>query len=184
MSIDFVRILHLKGFWRKIVFFLINHLFSGTSSICFEVKRKLLNSIGCTIGKGTKIVGPIECTGTLIVGANCWLGKNLKINGNGRVAIGDNCDIAPEVTFQTGGHIIGDSKRRAGKGIIASQTVGNGVWIGGRSTIVGNVHIGDSSVVAACACVVKNVETDTLVAGVPARVIRRLDDESAFDSKK
>ena len=82
----------------------------------------------------------------------------MRINGNGNVTIGDNCDIAPEVTFQTGGHEIGDASRRAGKEIICSQRVGNGVWIGGRSTIVGNTTIGDSCVIAACACVVHDVE--------------------------
>lgn len=63
-----------------------------------------MNGIGYRIGKGSKVVGPIECLGQFECGENCWIGKNLKINGNGTVKIGNNCDIAPEVTFQTGGH--------------------------------------------------------------------------------
>lgn len=39
------------------------------------------------------------CTGTLCIGANCWIGRNLTVHGNGSVIIGDNCDIAPDVTF-------------------------------------------------------------------------------------
>jgi len=179
-----IHVLHWRGIWRRGAFFLVNRVFVGTSMKCFSIKRWLLNSTGISIGEGTKVVGPIECTGTLVIGRDCWVGKNLKVNGNGLVVIGDRCDIAPEVTFQTGGHEIGDPYRRAGKGITAAQRVGDGVWIGGRSTIVGNVTIGDSSVVAACACVVKNVESNTLVGGVPAKLIRRLDDETSRNTEE
>lgn len=110
------KILHLKGIKRKIVLFLVNKIFVGTRY--FEIKRILLNSIDYKIGNNTKIVGPIECTGNLIIGKNCWIGKNLKVNGNGTVIIGNNCDIAPEVTFQTGSHKIGNANRRAGEGVI------------------------------------------------------------------
>lgn len=177
--LDFVKLLHLKGIKNRIALFLVNCVFKGTSVKCFEIKRKLLNSVGYQVGNGTKVVGPIECTGELIIGSNCWIGKNFLVNGNGTVIIGDNCDIAPEVTFQTGGHEIGAPDRRAGKGIVAKQIVGNGVWIGGRVTIIGNVKIGNSSVIAGCACVVRDVEPNSVVGGVPARIIRRLNDASA-----
>jgi len=154
--------------------FLVNHVLVGTRPYFFEPKRKMLNSIGHSIGKGTKVVGPIECYSKLEIGQDCWIGKNLKVNGNGTVKIGNRCDIAPEVTFQTGGHEIGSRERRAGNGLICNQVVGNGVWIGGRSTIIGDVTISDGSVVAGCACVVKDVEENTLVGGVPAKPIRKL----------
>ena len=105
----------MRGLWRRIVLFMVNKVYAGTSSKHFEAKRRLLNStVGFEIGEGTRIVAPIECTGTLKTGKACWIGKNLKVNGNGSVVIGDNCDIGPEVTFQTGGHEIGDASRRAG----------------------------------------------------------------------
>ena len=152
---------------------MVNHIYAGTTK--FEKKRKLLNSIGFSIGENTKVVGPIEVTGTLVVGKNCWVGKNFKVNGNGTVTIGDNCDIAPEVTFQTGGHKIGDFQRRAGEGCVFHQSVGDGTWIGGRVTILNETKIGKSCVIAGCACVTKDVEDNSLVGGVPAKVIRKLD---------
>lgn len=176
---NIAKLLHLKGIWHHVALFFVNKVYAGTNPKHFEIKRRLLNSIGLEIGSGTKVVGPIECTGRLKIGDGCWIGKNLKVNGNGSVVIGNNCDIAPEVTFQTGGHEIGDSSRRAGKGIVCSQRVGNGVWIGGRATIVGNTTIGDSCVIAACACVVHDVEANVLAGGVPAKVIRRLDNDTA-----
>lgn len=158
---------------KKIGFFLINHIYCGTKH--FEKKRKILNKMGFYIGEGTKVVGPIECTTSLTVGINCWIGKNFNCNGNGAVIIGNNCDIGPEVTFQTGGHEIGLSDRRAGKGLKCTQFIGDGTWIGGRSTIIGNTSIGTGCVIAGCACVVKDVPNDTLVGGVPAKAIKKLD---------
>ena len=159
---------------KKWVLFLVNKIYKGTTK--FKKKRKLLNSIGYQIGEGSKIVGPIEVTGKLIVGENCWIGKNFKVNGNGTVTIGDNCDIAPEVTFQTGGHAIGNRQRRAGDGKIFNQSVGDGTWIGGRATILNETKIGESCVIAGCACVIGDVPNNSLVGGVPARLIRVLDD--------
>lgn len=169
------KLLHLSGIHRRINLFLANYIFTGTRPFACRVKRELLQGIGWSVGEGTIIVGPIECFGTLVVGRDCWIGKNLRINGNGTVIIGDRCDIAPEVTFQTGGHEIGTAERRAGKGQIFTQMVGNGVWIGGRSTIIGNTEIGDGCVVAGCACVIHDVPPNTLVGGVPAKIIRKLD---------
>lgn len=171
----FKEALHLNGIHRTVNLFLINHVFTGTKPFACKIKRRLLAAIGCTIGEGTTIVGPIECRGIITVGKNCWIGKNCKINGNGTVWIGDNCDLGPEVTFQTGGHEIGDRCRRAGMGEIYHQVVGAGTWIGGRSTICNNSQIGNSCVVAACTCVIRDIPDNTLVGGVPAKIIRRLE---------
>ena len=169
--------LHLRALHRRFNMFLVNRIYAGTNSKYFEKKRKLLIALGYEIGEGTKIVGPIECYGNLIIGRNGWIGKNLKINGNGNVIIGSNCDIAPEVTFQTGGHKIGNQNRRAGEGQIFSQSVGDGTWIGGRVTVLNNSNIGKACVIAGCSCVVGNVEDNSLVGGVPAKLIKKFEDD-------
>lgn len=171
MQMNLKKRLHVDGIRRRVNLFLINHFFIGTKPFACSMKRRLLRKMGCPVGEGTTIVGPIACTGFISIG----IGKNCKINGDGTVQIGDNCDIGPEVTFQTGGHAIGDKTRRAGKGEIYHQTVGNGTWIGGRSTICNHSAIGNGCVVAACACVVKDVPDNTLVGGVPAKFIRSLE---------
>lgn len=156
--------------------FCVNHIFVGTR--CFEIKRRLLRGIGYDIGEGTKVVGPVFCTGKLIVGRDCWLGRDLTVNGNGAVIIGDRCDLAPSVMFLTGTHEIGDGTRRAGRGENYTITVGNGTWIGGRATVTNAVKIGNGCVIAACACVVSDIDDNRLVGGIPAKVIRELVDES------
>ena len=169
------KIFHLKGLCRVVCLWFVNHIYAGDSKPkYFAIKRRLLIAAGLQIGEGTKIVGPIYPHGKLIIGSNCWIGKNLIVNGNGEVTIGDNCDIGPEVTFQTGGHEIGTKMRRAGKGLIFNQCVGDGTWIGGRVTILNNTTIGQSCVIAGCACVVGNVEDNVVVGGVPAHVIKKI----------
>lgn len=162
---------------RRFTLYLVNRVYAGTEPKFYEKKRRLLNSIGYDIGEGTRIVGPIFCTGRLTVGKNSFIGRNLTVHGNGSVVIGDGCDLGPDVTFLTGGHKIGDATRRAGEGLILTQSVGDGSWIGARSTVVNNTSIGRGCVVAACACVTRDVPDNTLVGGVPAREIRSLADE-------
>lgn len=171
---DIVKILHLRGIFRFCALFLVNKVYAGVKPKHFEKKRKLLNLCGCQIGEGTKIVAPITFYRPFKVGERCWIGKNFCINGNGLVTIGDNCDIAPDVIFSTGGHKIGTNERRAGEGEIYDIHVGDGNWICTRATIQGPVEIGNGTVIAACACVVHNVSDNTLVGGVPARLIKNL----------
>lgn len=160
----------VKKIW---VTFLVNHVYVGTHA--FGRKRKLLRSIGWQIGEGTRIVGPITNTGTVKIGKDCWIGRGFTVEGNGHVIIGDNCDIAPQVTFLTGGHAIGDESRRAGPGEKYTVTVGSGTWIGARSTLGRNITVGESAVIAACACVMKDIPDNVLAGGVPAKVIRKLE---------
>lgn len=166
----------LKTIKRMTVTFLVNHVFAGTRF--FRYKRRMLRSIGYEIGENTKIVGPIFNTDTLRIGADCWIGRNLTVHGNGTVVIGSS-DIAPDVTFLTGGHEVGEPERRAGAGRSYTITVGSGVWIGARSTVLRDTVVADGSVVAACACVIGDVPADTLVAGVPARVMKEFGDRAA-----
>lgn len=163
----------LKTVKHMFVMFLVNHLFDG--AYLFEFKRWLLNGIGYSLGEGTKVVGPVYCTAKLKSGRNCWFGKNLTIHGNGIVEIEDNCDIAKDVTFLTGTHMAA-SQEDAGAEEKASVFVGEGSWIGADATLGRNVSIGKGCMVLADSCVLKNMPEKTLIGGVPARIVRKLDE--------
>lgn len=166
--------IHLFGIYRKICFFIINYVMPGRKPFRCKVKRLLLNSIGITVGRNTTIMSPIHITGSCSIGNNCWVNKNFTIHGNGTVHIYDNCDIAPDVTFLTGGHRIGGEERRAGLGENYTITIEDGCWIGARSTILGNTTIHNGVVIAASACVTRDIPSNTLAGGVPARIIKEL----------
>ena len=79
---------------------------------------------------------------------------------------------------------MGDHSRRAGKGESYQIAVGSGVWICGRVSLLLNTSVGDGSMIAACACVSKDVPADTLVAGVPAKVVKEFEDFAAVAQKE
>ena len=160
---------------RRVNIWLVNNVFVGTYPMWFGVKRWLLNQVDTIdIGENTKVVGPIFCTASLTIGSNCWIGKNFTVNGNGFVSISDNCDIAPEVVINTGGHQIGDANRRAGVGVITHTTIGAGCWLCARSTIVNNCTIGNGCIVLPCCCVIGDIPPNSMVGGVPAKIVKKL----------
>ena len=158
----------IKFLKKQKAFRLINGKYAGKDN--FEKKRKLLIKAGYAIGEGTKIVGPLYISADLTIGKNVWIGRNFSAEGNGKINIGDNCDIAPNVTISTGSHKIDtrkESERIAGEGFNIDVTIGTGCWICNSSLIIAS-KIGNKCIIAAGAVVIKDVPDSVLVAGVPA----------------
>jgi maltose O-acetyltransferase len=170
-----VRTMAFGRMKRFLVFYGVNHKYLGLNQLACKKKNKLLRWYGFSVAESSRIVGPVDIDGELRVGNDTFIGKCFSIYGNGIVDIGDRCDIAPEVTFLTGTHEIGSCMRRAGKGKCLTTTVGNGTWIGGRSTILPGVTIGEGCVIAAGSMVTQDIPDNVLVAGVPAKIKRKLD---------
>ncbi len=107
------------------------------------------------------------------VGRRVFINQCCTIYDTGGVDIGDLVLIGPNVNLITVGHALDPSHRR--QTIEARPIViGSNVWIATAVTIVGGVTVGENSVVGAGAVVTRDVPPDSFVAGVPARVVRRL----------
>lgn len=106
-------------------------------------------------------------------GCEFYIGAGL----NHKILIGNNVFIGMNVCFVCYGHKIGNSSRRAGNTEYADITVEEGVWIGGNSTILKGVTIGKGAIIAAGSVVNKSIPSNTLVGGVPARIIKKLPDK-------
>ena len=112
-------------------------------------------------------------------GKNIALGKNVFINAGccfqdqGGITIGDNVLIGHNVVLATLNHNL-DPEKRAGM-YPSPISIGNNVWIGSNSTILPGVAIGENSVVAAGAVVTNDVPENTVVGGVPAKIIKTID---------
>ena len=112
-------------------------------------------------------------------GQNIHIGRNVFINAgcqfqdHGGVTLGDGTLVGHNVVFATLNHVL-DPARRA-EMIPAPIVVGRNVWIGSNATILPGVTIGDGAGVAAGAVVTRAVEPRTIVGGVPARMIRRIE---------
>lgn len=114
-------------------------------------------------------------------GKNIRIGRRVFINAcchfqdHGGVTIGDDCQIGHNVVFATLNHGLAPEDRKTT--YPAPITLGRNVWIGSNATILQGVTIGDNAVVAAGAVVSKDVPDNTIVGGIPARIIRKIDTE-------
>ncbi|WKF84505.1 sugar O-acetyltransferase [Lacticaseibacillus pantheris] len=92
------------------------------------------------------------------------------------ITIGDHCYIGPDVGFYTPVHPLSAQQRDADVEMGKPITIGNSIWIGGHATLLPGVTLGDRVVVGAGSVVTKSFPSDVVIAGNPARVIRRLDE--------
>ncbi len=163
---------------RKYNFFIINNILDNQfAPKAFAKKRQCFRRIGNNIADDVRIVGPIHSLCKTTIGKGTFVGRCFTCEGNGPIEIGENCDIAPQVTILTGTHEIGDKARRAGKGITEGVTIGNGTWIGARTIILPGIKVGNGCVIAAGAIVTKDVPDNSMAIGVPAR-IREINDDT------
>ncbi|TBN15038.1 acyltransferase [Agrobacterium cavarae] len=116
-------------------------------------------------------------SGKLTLGDNVYLNQRCYIDLSAEVTIGANVKVGPGVSFVTANHEIGDSSTRCGNVKPAPIVVGDGAWIGANAVLLGGCKIGRGAIVAAGAVVTKDVAPDTMVGGVPARLIRDLQRE-------
>ena len=108
------------------------------------------------------------------IGENFYSNHNLVILDCAKVKFGDNVFIAPNCGFYTAEHPLNAETRNKGSEYAKPIIIGNNVWIGGGVQILSGVTVGNNSVVAAGAVVTKNVPDNSVVAGVPAKVIKFL----------
>jgi maltose O-acetyltransferase len=100
------------------------------------------------------------------ISAGCWF------EGNGRIEIGRDCLLGPEVLILTSIHALGSGGEIARKSEARDVRVGDGCWLGARVMIMPGLNIGAGVVLAAGAVVTKDCESGGLYAGVPARRLR------------
>ena len=110
----------------------------------------------------------------LIVGENTYIGEQNNIRAAGAsIRIGDNCLISQQVSIVSSNHgsardILMNAQKWVSKGDII---IGNDVWIGCSSQILAGVKIGEGAIIAAGSLINKDVESYSIVGGVPAKLI-------------
>ena len=123
---------------------------------------------------------------TLGVGFTCDYGENIEVGENFytnygvcildvcKVKIGDNCLIAPQVGIYTACHPIDRKTRINGLELGKPITIGNDCWIGGHAVINPGVTLGDNVIVGSGAVVTKSFPSNVIIAGNPAKIIKKL----------
>jgi maltose O-acetyltransferase len=152
-------------------------------SVGGRVRTFILRFVGFRIGRGTLMVGTPLFTGRgniyqrLTIGENCWFNIGCHFELGGAIQIENHVSLGHEVLLLSSSHEIGLSNHRAGSLFTKPIRINDGAWIGSRSTILPGVTIGAGAIVAAGSVVTKDVPANTIVAGVPAKVIRSLTGE-------
>jgi acetyltransferase-like isoleucine patch superfamily enzyme len=142
--------------------------------VTFEIGRQATVRLGrwSWIGHGTKIRAH---EGTVEIGAKTVLGQECTISSFQHVAIGRECIVADRVMLIDFDHGVVEVERPVRlQGIYKRDVdVGNNCWIGYGACILRGVTVGDNCIVGSNSVVTKDVPDDTVVAGMPAKVLRK-----------
>lgn len=141
----------------------------------FEVIKELFGSTGEVVN----VLPGFHCDNgkNIHVGEDFLANYNVTILDIAPVRIGGFCMIGPNTLITTVGHPMSPKGRRTKLAQGTPVTIGDDVWIGGNCTILPGVTIGNNVVVAAGAVVTKDVPDNCVVGGVPARIIKKLDND-------
>lgn len=164
--------------------------FSGDKHFLMVGRHCLIDALsteGILLGDGVSIgeYTNIECSGSLkhvgkgiIIGNNVGLGSRNHFGCAGGITIGDNTIFGSYVTLHSENHLFSDLEKPirmqgvSHKGII----IGEDCWIGAKSTILDGTTIGKGCIVGAGAVVTGKFPDYSIIAGVPARIIRYRND--------
>ena len=113
-----------------------------------------------------------DCGKNIQVGKRVFINMGCKFQDQGGIVIGDDTLIGHNVVLATLNHEMSSDDR--GTMIPAPIHIGSRVWIGANATVLPGVTVGDGAVIAAGAVVTKDVPRNTVVGGIPARVIRTI----------
>ncbi|MBV8391183.1 MAG: sugar O-acetyltransferase [Mucilaginibacter sp.] len=147
----------------------------NTSADIDEIRDRLSEITGLQIDQSTTIFVPFHTN----FGRHTRIGKNVFINHDcsfldlGGITIEDDVQIGPKVSLITENHPLDPSNRKSLD--LKSILIKKNAWIGAGAIILPGITIGENSVVAAGAVVNKDVPDNTIVGGVPAKVIRNID---------
>jgi maltose O-acetyltransferase len=149
----------------------------NSSPVADAMRRgQLLAELLGAIGEDTVIRPPFLCD----YGSNIRIGARTFVNFGAifldvnPITIGEEVQVATNVQLLTATHPLDPERRRAGWESGRPITIGDGAWLGGGVIVLPGVSIGQNAVIGAGAVVTRDVEPGVVVAGNPARLIRRL----------
>lgn len=144
-----------------------------------EEQAALIKEIIGKCGENIWIETPFHCDygWNIEVGENFFANYNLTILDVGKVVIGKNAQIAPNVSIYTAGHPVHPDSRNTGYEYGIGVTIGDNVWLGGNTVINPGVTIGNNVVIGAGSVVTKDLPDDVIAVGNPCRVLRKITEE-------
>lgn len=153
--------------------------YNSLSPVQKEEQEQCIREILGKCGESIHIEQPFHCDYgyNIEVGNNFYSNYNLTILDVGKVVIGENVMIAPNVSIYTAGHPIHPDSRNSGYEYGIGVAIGHNVWIGGSVVINPGVTIGDNAVIGSGSVVTGDIPANVVAAGNPCRVLRQITEE-------
>ncbi len=155
----------------------LTRLFNQTASDDGAEREEILRKLLGGVGEGTEVRPPFHCDYgyQTHIGARSFANWGLICLDVGRIVIGDDVQIGPNVQLLTATHPIEPEPRRAKWEASQPITIGDNVWLGGGVIVCPGVSIGENTVVGAGAVVTRDLPAHVVAVGNPARAIRTID---------
>lgn len=148
----------------------LNHFYHGKEEI-----RKIFSKLtGRQVDESFELLAPFytDFGKNIVVGKDVFINQNCTFMDRGGITLEDHVLIAPRVNLITINHTIDPRRRRDTES--KPIHICKNVWIGAGATVTPGVSIGENSIIAAGAVVLKDIPPNVMAAGVPARVIKEL----------
>ena len=168
-----------RTFHLRLTFFRFILWFCPSSSM-HRFRFWLLRAGGLTIGTGTtmadvpSLTGPPHSYKNLTIGDDCFVNIRAIFDLGNSITLENNVYLAHQVTLITSSHEVGCEWHRAAEITSAPIHIGEGAWLGANVTVLPGVTIGRGSIIAAGSVVTKDVASNILAAGIPAKKLKDL----------
>ena len=155
---------------------LLENRYNATATDEREGRTEILRELLGAFGEGSVIRPPFHCDlgFQISVGRDVFINCGLVALDIAAITIGDDVQIGPDVQLLTPTHPLDAELRRAKWEAADPIVIGANVWLGGGAIVLPGVTVAENAVVGAGSVVTKDVPPNVVVAGNPARIIRRL----------
>jgi len=151
--------------------------FNRAGPAAWDERDRLLRQMLREVGEKVVVRAPFYCEyGAISIGDRSFVNVDAVMLDVAPIAIGAACQIAPRVQLLTPTHPVDPEPRRLGWEYGQPITLADNVWLGGGVVVCPGVSIGQDTVVGAGAVVTRDLPAGVVAAGVPARVLREIDD--------
>lgn len=172
-GLAFIRYMIITIYYRKQLFI------KNMSYIGSGIRFFIINKGYIKINGKVKLHSNVELQangGIIIMGNRCSINSYSRIIALNKIMLGDRVVIAQFVSILDHDHStnIIENKLNIDNFEVATIIIGNNVWIGDKVTITKGVTIGNNVVIAANSVVTKDIPSNAVYGGVPARIIKKL----------